>query len=137
VTSPITAQSRKYVRSRATEVMEYECIIERGLVSADYDESTLIYTSPDAGETIYQGPCRVWELSGAGAIVVGDSDVYQQTTSLSIPWDTAAVVKRYDVVTILGAPQDSQMVGKRFEVQSVAKAGELRATRRFEVTGLS
>ena len=28
------------------------------------------------------------------------------------------------------------MVGKRYEIQTVAKAGELRATRRFEVTGL-
>jgi hypothetical protein len=27
-------------------------------------------------------------------------------------------------------------VGKRYEIQTVAKAGELRATRRFEVTGL-
>jgi len=68
--------------------------------------------------------------------VVGDTDFYQVSTNLSIPWDTQAIVKRYDQVTVLTAPQDSQMVGKRFEIQTVAKAGELRATRRFEVTGL-
>ena len=87
-------------------------------------------------EVIYEGPCRIWEVSGAAAIVVGDTDVYQVSTNLSIPWDTQAIVKRYDQVTVLTAPQDSQMVGKRFEIQTVAKAGELRATRRFEVTGL-
>jgi hypothetical protein len=58
------------------------------------------------------------------------------TTNLSIPWDVPEIIKRYDEVTILTAPQDSQMVGKRYEIQTVAKAGELRATRRFEVTGL-
>ena len=39
-------------------------------------------------------------------------------------------------MVILTAPHDSQVVGKRYEIQTVAKAGELRATRRFEVTGV-
>ena len=72
----------------------------------------------------------------AATVVVGDTDIYQQTTQLSIPWDTTALIMRYDEVEILTAPTDSQEVGKRYEIQTVAKAGELRATRRFEVTGV-
>jgi hypothetical protein len=46
------------------------------------------------------------------------------------------VFKRYDEVIITLAPTDPQMVGKRYQIQNVAKAGEMRATRRFEITGL-
>jgi hypothetical protein len=137
MTSPITAQARAYVRSRATAVMEYTCQIERGGVPEGYDEDTLVYTAAGLAEVVYEGLCRIWEVAGSSAIVVGDTDVYQVSTNLSIPWDSSVLVKRYDVATILTAPQDNQMVGRRFEIQSVAKAGELRATRRFEVTGIN
>jgi len=136
MTSPISAEARHYVRSRATEVMEYTCRITRASKPEGYDEDTLVYTPEGIAEEVYQGVCRIWELSSAQAVVVGDTDIYQQTTNLSIPWDSPEVIRRYDEVVILTAPQDSQVVGKRYEIQSVAKAGELRATRRFEVTGL-
>lgn len=136
MTSPITAQARSYVRARATAVMEYDCVITRGQRPGDYDEDTLVFTPAADPEVIYTGKCRIWEVANASSVVVGDTDVYQMTTNLSIPWDTPAVVSRYDEVTITGAPQDSQMVGKRYEIATVAKAGELRATRRFEVTGV-
>jgi hypothetical protein len=134
--SPITAQSRAYVRARATSVMEYTCRITRGERPGGYDESTLVYTPDGLGEVIYEGPCRIWEVAGASSFIVSDTDIYQQSTQLSIPWDTAAVIERYDEVLILTSPYDDQMVGKRYEIQTVAKAGELRATRRFEVTGI-
>ncbi len=134
--SPISAYSRQWVRNRATAVMEYTCRIERSGVPEGYDEDTLIYTAEGVATVIYEGKCRIWEVANASSVVVGDTDVYQMTTNLSIPWDTPAEVKRYDQVTILTSPTDDQMVGKRYEIQTVAKAGELRATRRFEVTGI-
>lgn len=133
--SPITPWARAYVRTRATEVMEYDCRIERVNRPESYDEDTLVL-APSDRETVYEGKCRVWELAGASLVAVGDTDTYVQATQLSIPWDTTEVILRYDEVEILDAPQDSQMVGKRFEIQNVAKAGELRATRRFEVTSV-
>jgi hypothetical protein len=136
VTSPISSAARKWVRTRATEVMEYTCTIQRGDVPAAYDEDTLVYTPAGDKDVVYEGPCRVWEVANSGAVVIGDSDIYQMNTNLSIPWNESAVVKIHDEVEILTAPQDSQMVGKRFEIQSVAKAGELRATRRFTVTDM-
>ena len=134
--SPISAYSRQWVRSRATAVMEYTCRIERSGVPEGYDEDTLIYTAEGVATVIYEGTCRIWEVANASSVVVGDTDVYQMTTNLSIPWDTPEEIKRYDQVTILTSHTDDQMVGKRYEIQTVAKAGELRATRRFEVTGL-
>ena len=136
MTSPISTEARNWVRARATAVMECECRITRAERPEGYDEDTLVYTPAGLAEVIYEGKCRLWELSGASGIMVGDSDVYQQNTQFSIPWDTDAVIRRYDEVVITKAPQDSQEVGKRYEIQTVAKGGELRATRRFEVTGL-
>lgn len=132
--SPISAHAREWVRNRATEVMEYTCRIERPTSTGGYDEDTLVYTPEGLAVVVYTGPCRVWEVAGAASVTVGDTDVYQQSTQLSIPWDTPEIIRRYDLVIITGAPSDSQMVGKTFEIQTVAKAGELRATRRFEVT---
>jgi hypothetical protein len=134
--SPITAFARSYVRARATAVMEYSCRITRGQRPDGYDEDSLVYTPGGLAEVVYEGRCRIWEVANASSVVVGDTDIYQMSTNLSIPWDSPAKVKRYDEVTILTAPTDSQMVGKRYEIQTIAKAGELRATRRFEVTGL-
>lgn len=136
MTSPISAEARQWVRARATEVMEYTCRITRADRPEGYDEDTLIYTPAGLAEVIYEGICRIWEVANSSSVVVGETDVYQMSTNLSIPWDTTAIIRRYDEVTILTAPQDPQMVGKRYEIQTVAKAGELRATRRFEVTGL-
>jgi len=116
--------------------MEYTCRITRADRPEGYDEDTLIYTPAGLAEVIYEGICRIWEVANSSSVVVGETDVYQMSTNLSIPWDTTAIIRRYDEVTILTAPQDPQMVGKRYEIQTVAKAGELRATRRFEVTGL-
>lgn len=116
--------------------MEYTCKIQRQENPEGYDEDSLVYTPEGLKEVIYEGQCRIWELTGSNSVVVGDVDVYQQTTNLSIPWDETAVIKRSDEVTILTAPTDSQMVGKRYQIQTIAKAGELRATRRFEVIGV-
>jgi len=134
--SPISAYARSWVRARATAVMEYTCQITRGSRPEGYDEDTLTFTPEGPRELVYQGVCRIWEVANTNSVVVGDTDIYQQSTNLSIPWDSPELVRRYDEVKILTAPQDSQMVGKRYEIQTVAKAGELRATRRFEVTGV-
>ena len=134
MTSPVSARARNYVRSRVENFQEYTCRIER-VSKPSYDEETL-HSIPGAREVLYEGPCRLWAISGGGTIVVGDNDVSQQDTMLSIPWDETAIIKRHDEVKILTANTDSQVVGLRFEVQTIEKAGELRATRRFAVTML-
>lgn len=133
--SPISSRAREYVRSRATAVMSYQCRIER-VVKGNHDEDSLVYT-PGTRTLVYEGVCRVWEVSGASAVVLGDSDLDIATTQLSTPYD-APIARKNDEVVITSAPtQDDSLLGKRFQIQSHAKAGELRPTRRYTVTAVS
>lgn len=132
MTSPVTARAREYVRSRIERFQEYECRIER-VAAPTYDETTLRAVG-GSRDTLYEGPCRLWAVSGSSLVMVTENDFSQQDTMLSIPWDVDAVIKRHDEVKIISANTDSQVVGLRFEIQSIEKAGELRATRRFQVT---
>lgn len=129
--NPISPAALAYVRARATDVMTYTCRIER-VTGPDYDEETLV-ASPGSRTTIYEGVCRIWEVSGPGVIMVGEEEYSTQTTNLSIPWDTTTVPTRHDQGVITGAELDPVLVGKRFSILDVAKAGQLRATRRFTI----
>jgi hypothetical protein len=135
-TNPISDHAIAYVRGQATAVMTTTCQIFSREVPEAYDEETLVYTAAGLAQMVYEGVCRIWEVANSSSVIVGDTDVYQQTTNLSIPWDTTAVIKRYDEVIIVDEPNDPQMAGRRYEIQTVAKAGAMRATRRFEVTGI-
>lgn len=114
--------------------MECTCRIER-VTNGQYDEDDLIYTA-GTRELLYEGPCRLWEVSQASQVQVGETDISMYSTQLSIPWDTQADIRRHDEAVILTSPSDEQVIGKRFEIQSVAKAGQLRATRRFTVSAV-
>lgn len=133
MTYPISQQAIAFVRQRATDVMIYTCRIER-VSKPTFDQETGTATA-GSRETIYEGVCRVWEVASGGPVVIAEDEVTMQSTQLSIPWDTPVLPKRDDEVQILTAPQDPHMVGKRFVIDSSAKAGEMRATRRFSVRG--
>lgn len=131
---PISSRAKKYVRDRATAVMAYTCKIER-VVPPTYDNTTLI-ASPGSRTLIYEGICRLWEVSGGSAVVLGDADLIVQTTNLSIPWNVPVLPRRNDEVLITDAEDDPFVIGKRYQIQTAAKAGEMRATRRFEVMAM-
>ena len=132
---PISDRAKRFVRDRATAVMRYTCRIER-VIPPTYDPGTLI-ASPGDRTTVYEGVCRIWEVSGGSPVMLGDTDLIVQSTNLSIPWDVSVLPRRNDEVLILTAPgEDPVTIGKRFQIQTSAKAGELRATRRFEVTAM-
>ena len=130
----ISANARNYVRSRATEEMDATCRIER-VTAPVYNETTLI-ASPGSRTTIYEGKCRVWELSSSSVVMVGENETTIQSTNLSIPWDVNPVPDKDDEALIVACPSDSSLVNKRFQIQSSAKSGALRPTRRFSVTEL-
>lgn len=112
--------------------MSYLCKAER-LTPAQYDENTLIGT-PGSRTTIFSDTqCRVWEIQGASVLGVGESDLMMQNLQLSLPWDSQ-ILKKDDEIEITDAPaSNSSMLGKRFQIISLAKAGDLRATRRYQV----
>lgn len=135
MTSPISSYARDYVRRTATNIMEYSCRIER-VRQGEYDKDSLVHTSGSRA-VVYEGICRIWEISATAAIALGDTDLDIQTTQLSTPWDSA-IAQKNDEVLITDAPAwDEEMTGKRFQIQSSAKTGELRATRRYTVTSKS
>lgn len=131
--SPISKAATSYVRNRATEVMQYTCRIER-VERPTYSETSLV-ASPGSREVIYVGICRVWEVAGGGPVVISETDITMQNTQLSIPWDAQVVPQRFDEVLILTSP-DPALINKRFQIQTSAKAGEMRATRRFSVISM-
>lgn len=109
------------------------CRIERvNPPTFDQNSGTAV---PGSRVTIYQGKCRIWEVAGGAPVVVGEDDVVMQSTQLSIPYAVSVLPKKDDEVQILSHPTDPHMVGKRFVIDSSAKAGEMRATRRFAVRG--
>jgi hypothetical protein len=67
---------------------------------------------------------------------VADDEIVIQSTNLSIPWDTDPIPERNDEVKIISSIVDTDIVGKRYRIMSEAKAGDLRATRRFVVQGV-
>jgi len=132
----ISKRARAYVRRRTTAGMFSTCQIER-IASPDWDGVTNLVTSGQRS-IIYTGPCRVWEVSGGSPFTPADAEgIVLQTTNLSIPWDTDPVPNEDDEVLILSSLVDDQLVGKRFRILSSAKAGDLRATRRFVVQGVN
>ena len=130
--SPISARARAYVRSRATSVMAYTCRAER-VLKGSTDDDTLIYTPGTRTVLFEDEPCRIWEISGAAAVTLGETEIMTQNLQISLPWDSP-ILKKYDEIVITDSPdQDTSLLGKRFEIQSAARAGELRATRRYQV----
>lgn len=130
----ISDRARDYVRRRATAVMSATCRIER-VTPPVFNQSTGRATT-GSKTTIYEGRCRIWEVSAAQApVMVGEEDILMPTTQLSIPWDVNPVPGRRDQVEIIDHDSDASMIGQRYEIQSGAKAGDLRATRRFLIQG--
>jgi hypothetical protein len=129
---PISQTAIDYVRRTATSIMISTCRIERvNKPSFNTDTGRAV---PGSKTTIYEGPCRIWEVSGGAPILVSEDEVTMQSTQLSIPWNASPVPERNDEVEILTSP-DPAVVGKRFVIDTSAKAGEMRATRRFAVRG--
>ena len=113
--------------------MTATCRIER-VKRPTFDRSSGT-ASPGDRSTIYEGPCRTYEVSGGGVTMIGEDTVSMQNEVISIPWDVEVLPKEYDEVQILTHDTDPMMVGKRYVIDSSAKAGDMRPTRRFNVRG--
>lgn len=134
MTRGISTRARAYIRSRADANLTYECVIQRVGVAA-FNTGSSLYTA-GAPSQIYEGPCRIWEITGGSVLDVNSEQIVVQQTKLSIPWNEGVGIKRDDEVKIITAPHDSMIVGKRFRIMDVDKGGDLRATRRFTVQSI-
>lgn len=129
----ISSRALAYVRERATGFMQSQCRIER-VAKASFNQTTGRAVG-GAKVVVYQGRCRIREMSAGGIVLVGEDDVFMQSTMISLPWDIPVLPKRDDEITITAHNTDPMMIGKRFVIDSSAKAGELRATRSFSIRG--
>lgn len=131
---PISRRARAYIRRRASVEMLSNCQIERVGQGTWSSGSNLVTSGPRS--IIYKGVCRIWEVSGSSPLVVADEIIQLQTTNLSIPWDTDPIPHENDEVLILNSRVDDGLAGKRYRIVSLARAGDIRATRRFVVQGV-
>ena len=128
--------ARDYIRSRvSSEFMNYEVRVER-VTRPLYDETNLV-AIPGLRTIIYEGPARIWEITGASTVIVSENDMQMESTQLSLPWDIDPVPKRNDEVIVTGSvEEDTTILGKRFQIQTAAKAGELRPSRRYTISAV-
>lgn len=113
--------------------MSYTCKVER-VTAGGHDEVTLVW-SPGSRTTVYIGVCRVWEIQGASQVSIGEEEYMLSSVQASFPWDAPLFLKD-DEIIILTSPYDDVLVNSRYQIQSSARAGDLRATRRYAVTAL-
>jgi hypothetical protein len=130
----ISKLARQYVRTRTEDIMSYECRVER-MTPPTYDEDTLI-TTAGGRLTIYEGKFRLWEITGATGLNIGGEDLMLESTQASFPYDSPLFRKDDEIVITAVPEQDLMLMGNRYQIQTKAKAGELRATRRYTVTSV-
>ena len=130
----ISNRARAYIRSHAEANLTHECVIQR-VGEATFNRATSVYT---AGETteLYEGPCRIWEITGGATLDVNAEQVITRQTKLSIPWNEGIGIRRDDEVKITAAPYDDSLVDRRFRILDIDQGGDLRATRRFTVQAI-
>jgi hypothetical protein len=130
----ISKLARQYVRTRTEDIMSYECRVER-MTPPSSDEDTLI-TTAGGRLTIYEGKFRLWEITGATGLNIGGEDLMLESTQASFPYDSPLFRKDDEIVITAVPEQDLMLMGNRYQIQTKAKAGELRATRRYTVTSV-
>lgn len=130
----VSSRARRYVQARATAHMYSTCIIER--VGAPVFSDVTGIATAGARVQIYEGVCRIWEVSGAQPLAVGEDTLTLQSTNLSIPWDVEVVPRRDDEIEITSSLTDADLVYRRYRILDVVKGGDIRATRRFNVQGI-
>jgi hypothetical protein len=130
----VSRWSKAYVR-RAAEA-QFTCTV-RVFKNAPVtlNATTGLYTA-DEGVEVYNGPARIWSVDGGGVIAVGEGDYAMQSTYCSIPWDHTPIPEMDDQVEVL-ASDDTNLVGRTFRIMNIDGGGQMRATRRMQLTGLT
>ena len=115
------------IREDVTATMGEECVITRSGARGAFNTTTGVYADT-ADSTIYQGACRVAQMSEQDRLVTfGDQEVGLVAYVLSLPFDAPALQKD-DVVTFT-TTHDEELLTKTLEVHSV-KFGGINAKRK-------
>lgn len=118
------------VRTQAEQFMRSTVTVRRHALPV-FDINTG-QSNSGANTLVYHGKARFWEVTGGGTVIVGEDEISQENTQMSIPWNASGVPIKGDLVKVDADP-DANMVGRVFAIQSMAKSGLLRPTRRYSV----
>lgn len=139
-TSPVDhSLVERYVRSYARGNMRDTVRIHRSGKSV-FDEATGTLQAAE-GVPIYEGPARVYSVTGPVSYSLGDEPQHFSSTFVSIPviGDDGQPVNApqiFDVVVVVTAPGDPEMAGRTFTIQDVEAGGQWSAVRRLQVVGV-
>lgn len=132
----VSERTKKYARQRAQDHMSAMVIIYRPEdPQIEFDELTGISEVP-AHITVYEGIARVWSIDTSGTLILGEADIAQASTNVSIPYDGTVDVRNGDVVYVL-AHDSTAYQGKSYTVMGVNYGGFMDATIRMSCTGLT
>lgn len=131
----VSTWAKSYVRGAAEA--QFNCtvrIFPNG--TPTLNATTGAYSAAEGVET-YNGPARIWSADGGVTMNLGEGDYATTTTYCSIPWDATPVPENDNQIEVMACPGDPNLVGKVFRVMSVDGGGQMRATRRMQVTALA
>lgn len=128
----ISPFARAYLRRRTTEKMEDACQIWHPRENVSFDRTTGVATA-FKGDLLYEGPCRIWQVTPGSPTLLGDEVITQAQTMLSLPFDAPVQPRRDDVVYVTKAT-DPALQGFYFQAIASSFSGGLRASRRFQVS---
>lgn len=136
----VSPYARNYVRGHATAHMYYTVRIVR-MKQGVFDEDTGGIATAINLE-IYDGPARIWTVSGPQVIAVGEDQMSFTQTNMSIPWDSDPVPHRDDIATVSTYDPhpgygDSALLGRSFRILDVQLGGQMFATRRMSVLSVT
>lgn len=86
-------------------------------------------------ELVYEGPARVYTISGPSTYNLGEEPQYFSGSYVTVPITADPVPMVDDVVEVL-THLDPAVVGRRFRVMDVESGGQYPGYRRLQVTGV-
>lgn len=101
--------------------------------SGAFDRTTGRPAAPSSTD-IYEGPARIFKVTGGGAYELGEEQQFPSQTYVAIPM-SAPRPQIKDEITVL-EDDDDELVDRRFKIDDVEVGGMVPAERRMAVSGL-
>ena len=120
---------RGVIQGQAESLMDSQIKISRP--GRAYDPVTR-RDSNTAGDLIYEGKARIWEVPGGSTAIIGDDEIVMTSTYMSVPY-SAPMPEADDLIVIVDSV-DPDLIGRTVNIDSIVRGGSLAASRQFSVT---
>ena len=131
----VSPLAREMVRRRVAASQTTPIVIKRGDLGALDPETGLVGGLSNA-QTIYTGLSRIHAVSGQGDIAVGEGEISNRQTTISIPWDATPVPQQNDLIFIGDdSVSDPELQGEVYQVREVSGGTLFGDARRMSCVG--